>query len=85
MFYIFELQKTLCIFCQNSNFSFVSGQAFAHLSDKLVPLVDGVCMNKQHWLEIAESKRQAETCTNHDRTTSASSSDNEEISEQADQ
>jgi len=40
-------------------------------------------MNKQHWLEIAESK--AETCTNHDRTSSTSSSDNEETSEQADQ
>ncbi|XP_011876138.1 PREDICTED: dual 3',5'-cyclic-AMP and -GMP phosphodiesterase 11 isoform X1 [Vollenhovia emeryi] len=60
-------------------------EAFANLSDKLVPLVDGVSMNKQHWLEIAESKSQAETCTNHDRTPSASASDNEETSEQADQ
>ncbi|XP_020283461.1 dual 3',5'-cyclic-AMP and -GMP phosphodiesterase 11 isoform X2 [Pseudomyrmex gracilis] len=56
-------------------------EAFAHLSDKLVPLLDGVKENKQHWLELAESK-QAENCTNHDRTPL---SDNEEISEQADQ
>jgi dual 3',5'-cyclic-AMP and -GMP phosphodiesterase 11 len=61
-------------------------QAFAQLSDKLVALVDGVRQNKQHWLEIAKSKSQDETCTNHDRTTSPMSvSDNEEISEQADQ
>ncbi|XP_071633561.1 dual 3',5'-cyclic-AMP and -GMP phosphodiesterase 11 isoform X2 [Temnothorax longispinosus] len=60
-------------------------EAFAHLSDKLVPLVDGVSMNKQHWLEIAESDHQAETCTNHDRTPSTSASDNDETSEQADQ
>ncbi|KYQ51491.1 Dual 3',5'-cyclic-AMP and -GMP phosphodiesterase 11 [Trachymyrmex zeteki] len=60
-------------------------EAFAHLSDKLVPLVDGVSINKQHWLEIAESKCQMETCTNHDRTLSTSASDNEETSEQADQ
>lgn len=50
-----------------------------------MPLVDGVSMNKQHWLEIAESKCQAENCTNHDRTPSTSVSDNEETSEQADQ
>ncbi|XP_070170695.1 dual 3',5'-cyclic-AMP and -GMP phosphodiesterase 11 isoform X3 [Polyergus mexicanus] len=60
-------------------------EAFAQLSDKLVPLVDGVRMNKQHWLEIAESKCQAENCTNHDRMPSMSVSDNEETSEQADQ
>ncbi|XP_029158686.1 dual 3',5'-cyclic-AMP and -GMP phosphodiesterase 11-like isoform X1 [Nylanderia fulva] len=60
-------------------------EAFAQLSDKLVPLVDGVTMNKQHWLKIAESKSQAENCTNHDRTPSTSVSDNEETSEQADQ
>ncbi|KAL0117388.1 hypothetical protein PUN28_010311 [Cardiocondyla obscurior] len=59
-------------------------EAFAHLSDKLVPLVDGVVVNKQHWLEIAEGKQEAETCTNHDRTSSITS-DNEETSEQADQ
>ncbi|XP_072766046.1 dual 3',5'-cyclic-AMP and -GMP phosphodiesterase 11 isoform X2 [Anoplolepis gracilipes] len=60
-------------------------EAFAQLSDKLLPLVDGVRMNKQHWLEIAETKCQAENCTNHDRTPSTSVSDNEETSEQADQ
>ncbi|XP_025268134.1 dual 3',5'-cyclic-AMP and -GMP phosphodiesterase 11 isoform X2 [Camponotus floridanus] len=60
-------------------------EAFTQLSDKLMPLVDGVRMNKQHWLEIAESKGQAENCTNHDRTPSTSVSDNEETSEQADQ
>ncbi|KYN37518.1 Dual 3',5'-cyclic-AMP and -GMP phosphodiesterase 11 [Trachymyrmex septentrionalis] len=60
-------------------------EAFAHLSDKLVPLVDGVSINKQHWLEIAESQCQMETCTNHDRTLSISASDNEETNEQADQ
>lgn len=58
-------------------------QAFAQLSDKLVPLVDGVRENKRHWLEIGESKCETENCTNHDRTSSAS--DNEETSEQADQ
>lgn len=59
-------------------------QAFAQLSDRLVPLVDGVRQNKHHWLEIAESKYPVEHCTNHDRTTT-STSDNEETSEQADQ
>ncbi|XP_032690229.1 dual 3',5'-cyclic-AMP and -GMP phosphodiesterase 11-like isoform X2 [Odontomachus brunneus] len=60
-------------------------EAFAQLSDKLVPLVDGVRENKRHWLEIAETKCEAENCTNHDRTPSPSVSENEEISEQADQ
>ncbi|KAG7205543.1 hypothetical protein KM043_007520 [Ampulex compressa] len=58
-------------------------EAFALLSDKLEPLVEGVRDNKQHWLEIAESRCQMENCTNHDRTPSLS--DNEEASEQADQ
>ncbi|XP_053978655.1 dual 3',5'-cyclic-AMP and -GMP phosphodiesterase 11 isoform X1 [Hylaeus anthracinus] len=58
-------------------------EAFALLSDKLEPLVDGVRKNKQHWLEIAEFKCKTENCTNHDRMPSMS--DNEETSEQADQ
>ncbi|KAL1465015.1 hypothetical protein WDU94_004612, partial [Cyamophila willieti] len=32
-------------------------EAFAELSDKLEPLVEGVRTNKQHWLEIASEKR----------------------------
>ncbi|KZC08932.1 Dual 3',5'-cyclic-AMP and -GMP phosphodiesterase 11 [Dufourea novaeangliae] len=59
-------------------------EAFALLSDKLEPLVDGVRKNKQHWLAIAESSRcKTDNCTNHDRMPSMS--DNEEASEQADQ
>ncbi|XP_046832807.1 dual 3',5'-cyclic-AMP and -GMP phosphodiesterase 11 isoform X1 [Vespa crabro] len=60
-------------------------EAFALLSDKLEPLVEGVTNNKRHWLEIAESKCQTENCTNHDRTSTLSDDDNEEINEQADQ
>ncbi|XP_047362344.1 dual 3',5'-cyclic-AMP and -GMP phosphodiesterase 11-like isoform X2 [Vespa velutina] len=60
-------------------------EAFALLSDKLEPLVEGVRNNKRHWLEIAESKCQTENCTNHDRTSTLSDDDNEEINEQADQ
>ncbi|KAF7385268.1 hypothetical protein HZH68_013698 [Vespula germanica] len=60
-------------------------EAFALLSDKLEPLVEGVRNNKRHWLEIAESKCQTENCTNHDRTSTPSDDDNEEINEQADQ
>ncbi|OAD56279.1 Dual 3',5'-cyclic-AMP and -GMP phosphodiesterase 11, partial [Eufriesea mexicana] len=58
-------------------------EAFALLSDKLEPLVEGVRKNKQHWLEIAESRCKTDNCTNHDRTLSVS--DTEETSEQADQ
>ncbi|XP_050476275.1 dual 3',5'-cyclic-AMP and -GMP phosphodiesterase 11-like isoform X2 [Bombus huntii] len=58
-------------------------EAFALLSDKLEPLVEGVRKNKQHWLEIAESKCKTDNCTNHDRTLSVS--DTEETREQADQ
>lgn len=58
-----------------------SKQAFALLSDKLEPLVEGVRKNKQHWLEIAESRCKSDNCTNHDRTLS----DTEETCEQADQ
>ncbi|XP_026667667.1 dual 3',5'-cyclic-AMP and -GMP phosphodiesterase 11 isoform X2 [Ceratina calcarata] len=57
-------------------------EAFALLSDKLEPLVEGVRENKQHWLEIAESRCKTDNCTNHDRTRV---SDSEEASEQADQ
>ncbi|XP_076752724.1 dual 3',5'-cyclic-AMP and -GMP phosphodiesterase 11 isoform X1 [Xylocopa sonorina] len=56
-------------------------EAFALLSDKLEPLVEGVRKNKQHWLEIAESRSKTDNCTNHDRTMS----DDEEAGEQADQ
>ncbi|XP_026686318.1 dual 3',5'-cyclic-AMP and -GMP phosphodiesterase 11-like [Diaphorina citri] len=35
----------------------VEKRAFAELSDKLEPLVEGVRSNKQHWLEIAAEKR----------------------------
>lgn len=58
-------------------------EAFALLSDKLDPLVEGVRENKQHWLEIAESGSKTDNCTNHDRMSSIS--DNEETSDQADQ
>ncbi|XP_034186192.1 dual 3',5'-cyclic-AMP and -GMP phosphodiesterase 11 isoform X3 [Osmia lignaria lignaria] len=58
-------------------------EAFALLSDKLEPLVEGVRKNKQHWLEVAESRCKMENCTNHDRTPPMS--DNEVASEQADQ
>lgn len=60
-------------------------EAFALLSDKLKPLVDGVKENKQHWIEIADSTCKTENCTNHDRTASSTASETEEISEQADQ
>lgn len=44
-------------------------QAFALLSDKLDPLVEGVRSNKQHWIEIAESSNECTNhCTNHDRS-----------------
>ncbi|XP_024939186.1 dual 3',5'-cyclic-AMP and -GMP phosphodiesterase 11 isoform X3 [Cephus cinctus] len=60
-------------------------EAFAILSDKLEPLVQGVIMNKEHWLAIAEAQEgTTENCTNHDRSSEAGS-DNEEASEQADQ
>ncbi|XP_076276982.1 dual 3',5'-cyclic-AMP and -GMP phosphodiesterase 11 isoform X5 [Lasioglossum baleicum] len=58
-------------------------EAFALLSDKLEPLVEGVRENKQQWLEIAESSSKTDNCTNHDRMSSMS--DNEETSDQADQ
>lgn len=35
-------------------------EAFAELSDKLEPLVQGVRSNKQHWLDIAAETRQDE-------------------------
>ncbi|XP_043486757.1 dual 3',5'-cyclic-AMP and -GMP phosphodiesterase 11-like isoform X2 [Polistes fuscatus] len=60
-------------------------EAFAILSEKLEPLVEGVRNNKRHWIEIAESKCSTENCTNHDRTSTPSDDDNEEINEQADQ
>ncbi|KAI4499692.1 hypothetical protein M0802_005262 [Mischocyttarus mexicanus] len=60
-------------------------EAFALLSEKLEPLVEGVRNNKRHWIEIAESKCPSENCTNHDRTSTPSDDDNEEINEQADQ
>lgn len=36
------------------SFNCVYFQAFAHLSDKLVPLLDGVIDNKNHWLHLAQ-------------------------------
>ncbi|KAF3425065.1 hypothetical protein E2986_03869 [Frieseomelitta varia] len=57
--------------------------AFALLSDKLEPLVEGVRKNKQQWLKIAESRCKTDNCTNHDRTVSVS--DTEETREQMDQ
>ncbi|KAK1131990.1 Dual 3',5'-cyclic-AMP and -GMP phosphodiesterase 11 [Melipona bicolor] len=58
-------------------------EAFALLSDKLEPLVEGVRKNKQQWLKIAESRCKTDNCTNHDRTVSVS--DTEETREQTDQ
>ncbi|XP_043516046.1 dual 3',5'-cyclic-AMP and -GMP phosphodiesterase 11-like isoform X5 [Frieseomelitta varia] len=58
-------------------------EAFALLSDKLEPLVEGVRKNKQQWLKIAESRCKTDNCTNHDRTVSVS--DTEETREQMDQ
>ncbi|XP_063975881.1 dual 3',5'-cyclic-AMP and -GMP phosphodiesterase 11 isoform X3 [Diachasmimorpha longicaudata] len=56
-------------------------EAFALLSDKLEPLVAGVIVNKQKWLEIAEGKPTTENCTNHDRTLPSNrETENEEIS-----
>nr|XP_040238527.2 dual 3',5'-cyclic-AMP and -GMP phosphodiesterase 11-like isoform X5 [Anopheles coluzzii] len=34
-------------------------EAFATLSDKLTPLIDGVRENKQHWIELAQSAKEA--------------------------
>ncbi|CAG5109013.1 5'-cyclic-AMP and -GMP phosphodiesterase 11 (Drosophila melanogaster) [Cotesia congregata] len=42
--------------------------AFALLSDKLNPLMEGVRENKKKWLELAESTCTSGNCTNHDRT-----------------
>ncbi|XP_044007181.1 dual 3',5'-cyclic-AMP and -GMP phosphodiesterase 11-like isoform X1 [Aphidius gifuensis] len=53
-------------------------EAFALLSDKLNPLVEGVRQNKQHWLEIAEDTCSS-NCTNHDRTTVSQDNNSEEI------
>ncbi|XP_023290420.1 dual 3',5'-cyclic-AMP and -GMP phosphodiesterase 11 isoform X2 [Orussus abietinus] len=58
-------------------------EAFALLSDKLEPLVQGVRNNKRQWLMIAESTCPMKNCTNHDR--SPAGSDAEETSEQAEQ
>ncbi|CAD6215931.1 GSCOCG00004233001-RA-CDS [Cotesia congregata] len=43
-------------------------EAFALLSDKLNPLMEGVRENKKKWLELAESTCTSGNCTNHDRT-----------------
>ncbi|XP_044579332.1 dual 3',5'-cyclic-AMP and -GMP phosphodiesterase 11-like isoform X2 [Cotesia glomerata] len=43
-------------------------EAFALLSDKLNPLMEGVTENKKKWLELAESTCTSGNCTNHDRT-----------------
>ncbi|XP_053675303.1 dual 3',5'-cyclic-AMP and -GMP phosphodiesterase 11-like [Anopheles nili] len=34
-------------------------EAFANLSDKLTPLIDGVLDNKKHWIEMAQSAKEA--------------------------
>lgn len=44
-------------------------QAFALLSDKLEPLVDGVRRNKEHWLDVAAANKLT-PATNHDRDSS---------------
>lgn len=48
--------------------SFVCLQSFALLSDKLVPLVDGVKQNRERWLEIA-AQQSLVPVENHERDT----------------
>ncbi|XP_057327948.1 dual 3',5'-cyclic-AMP and -GMP phosphodiesterase 11-like isoform X2 [Microplitis mediator] len=43
-------------------------EAFALLSEKLHPLMEGVTENKKKWLELAENTCTSGNCTNHDRT-----------------
>lgn len=43
-------------------------QAFAELSEKLVPLLDGVRDNRAHWIDMAEDiqkQRSNESCKSH--------------------
>lgn len=76
LYFLFIL-AFIYIKCYFLYFYFMITQAFALLSDKLNPLVEGVRQNKQHWLEIAEDTCSS-NCTNHDRTT-VSQDNSEEI------
>ncbi|XP_055547758.1 dual 3',5'-cyclic-AMP and -GMP phosphodiesterase 11-like isoform X3 [Wyeomyia smithii] len=51
-------------------------EAFASLSDKLEPLVEGVRENKNHWIELAQSSKAKFANNNNDDTVSRNNNNN---------
>ncbi|XP_050086967.1 dual 3',5'-cyclic-AMP and -GMP phosphodiesterase 11-like isoform X3 [Anopheles aquasalis] len=49
-------------------------EAFASLSDKLTPLIDGVLENKEHWLELAQTAK--EVYANNNNTSENNNNNN---------